>query len=395
MRRGTSILLAGAGVLGWALAQENSPKTIIELQPFRTTSSSPLKTKAGREGLGTLVNLNPAINSWYLLQVAWKNGASETVHLENTKPREARVSLDPAGLVIVEGKARYVCDLFGGALEQGRASPVAYFPLCEGRLYLRNAVKGRRTALEATVEYLRDQVWGGEKVIEVFHHVLEDRYRETGVLQSASGAEAKYAATDERPVAAVIDPRFANQRLMAWGLGVALVPDEPQKKGMAPGAWYTAANPGMWVSVIQPNFVAPSILQSYKNFVSALDGTEASSLCYLIAFDLDQYDLEYALGTEHPEVGWSPRAKAQVRNPQWPGPDGIGRKTPLVSTGLIRPDKGRRTVAAFVGGFKRTHGAFSSGDLSLRNYASHYGFIESGVVYSKLQPGLATSIRAR
>ena len=36
------------------------------------------------------------------------------------------------------------------------------------------------------------------------------------------------------------------------------------------------------------------------------------------------------------------------------------------------------------------HGAFKYGDLALKNHGSHYGFIESGVVFSKLQPGLAT-----
>ena len=37
-----------------------------------------------------------------------------------------------------------------------------------------------------------------------------------------------------------------------------------------------------------------------------------------------------------------------------------------------------------------THGAFKYGELALKNHGSHYGFIENGVVFSKLQPGLAT-----
>jgi hypothetical protein len=158
-----------------------------------------------------------------------------------------------------------------------------------------------------------------------------------------------------------------------------------------PGAWYAAAgNPGVWVSMIQPNLIAPAVLQSYRNLVSNLDSTEAASLCYLIAFDLAQFELGYALGTEHPRVDWSDRAPSSMRDPRLPGPDGIGSIAPLVSTGLIQPDEGRRTVATFTGGFKRTHGAFRYGELSLRNHGSHYGFIENGVVFSKLQPGLAT-----
>lgn len=160
---------------------------------------------------------------------------------------------------------------------------------------------------------------------------------------------------------------------------------------MTPGAWYAAAqNPGIYVSVLLPSFIDPAILTSYKTLVNNLDNVEASALCYLIAFDLDQYELGYALGTEHPRVDWSDHVLAKVKDTALPGPDGIGSIAPLVSTGLIRPEDGRRTVATFTGGFKRTHGAFKYGDLALQNHGSHYGFIENGVVFSKLQPGLAT-----
>ena len=73
-----------------------------------------------------------------------------------------------------------------------------------------------------------------------------------------------------------------------------------------------------------------------------------------------------------------------------PGPDGIGSTVPLVTTGLVPPYEAPRTVATFTGGFKRLHGVFKSGELASRNHASHYGFIEHGVVFSTLQPGLAT-----
>ncbi len=121
-----------------------------------------------------------------------------------------------------------------------------------------------------------------------------------------------------------------------------------------------------------------------------LDGAEASALAYLVAFDLDRFDLGFALGTEHPGVGWSDRVPEQARNSQLPGPDGIGSIAPLISTGLVSPEDAGRTVATFTGGFKRTHGAFKYGELALKNNGSHYGFIENGVVFSKLQPGLAT-----
>jgi hypothetical protein len=73
-----------------------------------------------------------------------------------------------------------------------------------------------------------------------------------------------------------------------------------------------------------------------------------------------------------------------------PGPDGIGDIVPLVSTGLINPMDEGKTVATFTGGFKRIHGAFRYGELALKNHGSHYGFVENGVLFSRLQPGLAT-----
>jgi hypothetical protein len=73
-----------------------------------------------------------------------------------------------------------------------------------------------------------------------------------------------------------------------------------------------------------------------------------------------------------------------------PGPDGIDSVRPLIPTGMIPRGDRARAVAAFAGGFKRYHGAFKYGDLALRNHGSHYGFVQEGVVLSKLQPGLST-----
>jgi len=111
---------------------------------------------------------------------------------------------------------------------------------------------------------------------------------------------------------------------------------------------------------------------------------------YLVAFDLDQFGLKYALGTEHPRVGWSDHVLSQMMEKSLPGPDGIGNIAPLVSTGLIDPMDEGRTVATFTGGFKRVHGAFRYGELALKNYGSHYGFHENGVIFSRLETGLAT-----
>jgi hypothetical protein len=352
-----------------------APGSILDLQPFAKTET---------QGTTTLVNLNPAINAWYVLSVS-RNGAPEfTYHLENANPHGSKLSLGAKGLVIAEGNNRYPCDLFD-AIERGRGSRLIYYPLCDGRAYLRNPAKGSRTALEAATEFLRDQVWGGEKIIVLFHHLLADSHRDTAETYKGGKTPAR---PGDSPLAASIDPRYADRLLMPGNLGIAL---QAGTTAMTPGAWYAAAdNPGIYVSVLQPSFIAPAILASYKASVNNLDNVEASALCYLIAFDLDRYELGYALGTEHPRVDWSDHVLEKVKDTALPGPDGIGSIAPLVSTGVIRPEDGRRTVATFTGGFKRTHGAFKYGDLALRNHGSHYGFIENGVVFSKLQPELAT-----
>ena len=376
------------------------PKTILELQQFRQTTSIHIRSKGGREGVATLVNLNPAINVWYLLEVAWKNGARElTYHLENPRPQVRRVLLDetyPSGIVIVDGQKQYHCDLFGAdpvnALDQASSSHLIFAPLCERRLALRNPASGHRTSLEAVTDFLRDEVWGGEEVVVLIRHLMADTHRETGKIRPEAQAAAERKAGGRPsglPRPAQIDPKYADRLLTSGDLGIAV--EGAEKNGMIPGEWYAAeGNPGVYVSMIRPNLIAPSTLQSYKTTVNNLDWVEAAALCYLVAFDLEQFELAYALGTEHPKVGWSDHILPKMKDPKLPGPDGIGGIAPLISTGLISPGDGRRTVATFTGGYKRTHGAFKYGELALRNHGSHYGFIEDGVVFSKLQPGLAT-----
>jgi hypothetical protein len=374
-----------------------APKTILELQQFRQVNSIHIKSQKGKEGIATLINLSPAINVWYLLRVAWKDSSSDLAfHLENPAPRARKLFLDekhPVALVIADGKNLYFCDLFAGdALSQAKASPHVFAPLCEDRVYLRNTATGHQTTLEAATEFLREHVWGGEKIISLGHILMGERQREAGKIEAEAPAAAGTKPAGEPgnlPLPALIDSKYAQRSLTSNNLAIRL--EGPVGMGMSPGAWFPAAgNAGVYVSILQPNLIDPMILQSYKTTVNNLDSVEASALCYLIAFDLDRLELGYVLGTVHPKVEWSDHMLERMRNPALPGPDGIGTISPLSATGLVSPEDARRTVATFTGGFKRTHGAFLYSDLALRNHGSHYGFIENGVVFSKLQPGLST-----
>jgi hypothetical protein len=371
------------------------PKTILELQRSRQTQSIQIRSKSGREGVATLINLNPSINAWYLIEVTWNGGApTRAYHLENPNPQDRTLMLDekdPFGVVIAEGTARYSCDLFSAGppdlLEQGRGTRRIFSALCESRLYLRNPAVGHRTDLEVVTEFLRDRVWGGESVIGLGHQLMSDTNRQTGTLKADAQLAAAARADKPGPQPALIDPTFAGLVVAVPSLGISVA--GAAGGSMAPGAWYATTTPGSYVSVFQPNAAAPQILQSGK-LAYTLDSVEASALAYLVAFDLDRFCLGYARGTVHPEVGWSEHIPELMKNEQLPGPDGVGDITPLVGTGLLPPYDARRTVATFTAGFKRAHGAFLYGDLSLVNHGSHYGFIENGVVFSRLQPGLAT-----
>ena len=377
-----------------------APKTIVELQPFRETSSIKIKGARGEEGLATLINLNPNINVWYLLQLHWRDGTpEEAYHLANNRPQTQRLILDnnnPEGLVITEKEAKYLCDLWGTkphfSLKEAKRSGAVYVPLCGEKLYLRNPTKGHRTEIETVTDFLRDKVPGGEKIVvfvrdTVFKYIYQRKAEQKVESKRVEGMPQR--KTDNAPAPALLDPRQPDRIVKPTHLGIEI--EEASTNGVALGAWNTVKdNPGIYVSVIVPSGIAPEILHSYKNVVSRLDTIEAAELVYLVAFDLEQFDLKYALGTRHPGVGWSDHMLSQMKDPSLPGPDGIGGIAPLVSTGLINPRGEGRTVATFTGGFKREHGAFKYGELALKNHGSHYGVIENGVVFSKLQPGLST-----
>ncbi len=80
------------------------------------------------------------------------------------------------------------------ALQQAQRSDLPYAPLCEDRLYLRNAVPGTYTHLERVTNFLRDHVWGGERIVGfVKQEFFADAFIETG------GAGALAAAAEVSP----------------------------------------------------------------------------------------------------------------------------------------------------------------------------------------------------
>jgi hypothetical protein len=385
---------APLGTPAHASSQPQGAQTILELQPFRHSETRPFATAAGRPGSATLVNLNPRINSWYLLLL--ERGAADApkaFHLENPAPgrQQLRLADEPSlGVVITAGDERQVCPLWSGdgrgPLAEARRSALPYAPLCGGRIYLRNTVTGARSQLEGVTDFLRDYVWGGERIVGF---VRQEFYRDAYLVQGVPAAdEACPPVQAGAPAPAARGADYTRRAVVPEHLGI----DVAAPRGpLALGCWYPVSDlPGVWVSAMQPRAVEPRLLESHRERTTRLDSVEAAALDYLVAFDLDAFELEFELGTDHPRLGWSPRTLPALRDERLPGPDGVGSPAPLVTTGMVPPALASRTAAVFTGGFKRDHGAFKYGPLAQRNRGSHYGFIEHGVVFSQLQPDLAT-----
>lgn len=361
------------------------PKNIIELQPFRETETAQLPDGQ----TVTLISLNPNVNSWFVLQVGPWN-LSKIYHIQNPIPAVQTIALskgpDPQ-LVIRSGGEVTNCTPWANqdqALAAAQATRMPFAPLCAGHLFLRNPVQGHSTQLEWTANFIRNNFIGGELIVGLVKNVFfKDAFR---IVASPGAANAGISGNGMAPSGP--PPAQSKHFEVTARIGLHLITHTPGR--MALGRWYPVADvPGVFASAMQPAEVDASILNG-PGKTNPLDSIEAHSMDYFTAFDLSQFELGYAMGTSHPSLGWSPRPPAGVRVPGLPGPDGVGNPAPVVLLGMLNPVLDSQVVATFAAGFKRRHGAFQTGPLSEVNHGSHYGFIEQGVIMSKLQPGLAT-----
>ena len=368
-----AMLLAG-------LAAPVHARDVLDLQASRQATQVAIPGGSAR-----LVDLAPAIGAWYLLTVATATGPAASWHLENRRPRAQSLALDAARAALVvhaDDAADCVVELaHARALRAARESRRPFAPLCDGRIAVRNATPGRRTALEATTQFLRDHVWGGERFVGFVKHAF---YEDAFALHA--GAPGTPIAregppTQDAPPAPLLTEAARTRALVPDGLALDI---GPARRGLRPGAWWpVSGRPGVFLSALTPASLAAG--DGWH-----ADPVEADALDYFVAFDLERFELGFALGTDHPRLGWSQRAPQAMRDAASPGPDGIDSAAPLVRTGIVDPASAGRLVATFAGGFKREHGAFRYGRLATVNHASHYGFVEQGVVFSTLQPGLST-----
>jgi hypothetical protein len=361
-------------------------RTIVEYQRYRQSSTR----TASNGDVIELTNLNSRIGSWYVLRIT-QGDKTGVFHLETSIDVAGEIVLtdvEPYKVRIPRRNAVTECEFWKGPLKIQPSLP--FVSICDSALLIRRRVEGHRSTKEWVVDILRDQVWGGE---EITTFVKKNFFADGFMIQSDSqrdGATKDFVMTDtEGPAPARVAPESVETRSLAKELGIQLIGGLDNQ--FLVGRWYrTKSHPSTYVSLVQPKFLAKDALEAHKDKVAALDQVESNALHYLVAFDLSAYELHFALGTDHPRVEWSDRVLPQMRDKNLNGPDGFATVDPLVTTGMVPPRHTNRIVSAFTGGFKRTHGAFKWGQLSLVNRGSHYGFAENGVMFSKLNTGLAT-----
>ncbi|PID36772.1 MAG: hypothetical protein CR993_03875 [Rhodobacterales bacterium] len=365
----------------WETYLQSEVANVIEFAPMREVQEAALPD--GRQV--RLTALHPGVNRWYLLEIEDEKGRVRSYHLENADADYWRYSLSDEALVISAGLQRYSCRPWAAQdgpseLEKAAQTGLPYAPICEDRAYLRNRVSGSRTNREAVSDFLRENVFFGDKLVNLIKGTFfEDAFLETG--EEAEGLEAG------EMVAALGVANLSRRPVLRTGMGL---PVEGAEGGMEAGGWYAVTDAqGVYASVVRPGLIAEEIL-SARDGANWLDGTERNADVYLVGFDLSRFDIGYELGTDHPGLGWSSRPPRRSGEWNLPGPDGFNRPAPLVLNGMLSPALTHRAVAAFAGGFKRDHGAWRFGPMAGIERGHHYGFLSNGVTFSRLRPSLAT-----
>jgi hypothetical protein len=269
-------------------------------------------------------------------------------------------------------------------------------------VYIRSQKPGSATKLEIATDLLRETRLGDWLVAYAKPYLIakpelgEDHHSLSNGDKLCAAASAAHAPGETYPPDARVEESQVDLYLAPPNLGIAT--DAADNRHYY-GRWYKAVNhPFIFVSMMKPTIVEKKIMDAYTDRVGAIGShdkgrREADALVYLIAFDLSKFRFGYGLGAEHPRVDWSPRAEQAPKGGK--GPDGFDSKSPFCSVGAVPPYYAPWVAGTFIGGFKREHGSFKTGPLSKVNNGSHFGFMEQGVVFSRLLPGIATAAISR
>ena len=330
-----------------------------------------------------LINLNPYINRWFVLEFVGKK--RYRIHLDN-RDTNNHVFLSQTGIVLQKIDNPTVstnCHLWKSKKEhlltiRFNEFKNPYFPVCNGLIYLRlkRSSKTKLSLTEWTTEILRTTDFG-EDIINSVKPML--------VSLKAESAEQELIEKEIAPSKAAMNhgPLAAKTHLQSNEL--PLVSSEhnlgfTRKLSESPfyyGHWYqTNMHKGIFTGLFIPNLIPDDIKKSYPKKVFPIIEDEKDKLIYLTAYDLSEFTLRYAVGTTEPPINTNKGSYGRVAS----------LRRSLVPIGSIPPYHLSNAVGVFVGGFKNRHSMILYGP----HKGKKYGYIEKGVELAPMSPGLAT-----
>jgi len=275
--------------------------------------------QAGGPLQATLVKLNPAVNAWFVLTLDDAGRRrSASYHLENASPRQ-QLQLNAAGAgsldVTADGRTTALRDPVRRAGRRARAGAAI-------RPALRAAVRrppvpaqtrcaAARTELEATSEFLRDHVWGGEQIVGF---VRSEFFRDSHVERAKRRPPARRRAA----------PSAAAARVGAAGVGFRV----PSCRACSASTWRCGkrrrAGPVVRRARRCRRLRQRGRAGSGRRHAGGPRGTAVAPrrgrgrrrLVYLVAFDLARLDLAFTARHRPPApglVGAHARRVAQPR----------------------------------------------------------------------------------
>ena len=328
----------------------------------------------------SLSNLNSYINKWFILSITGE-GVQRNLHLEN-RLRNNLIDLTPKGLRITSSQnlsQTRECSLWSkdknhlAHLDWDKHEH-SFYNLCDGLIYVRltKPSNTRLSMTEVTTSWLRKTAIG-EEIINFFKPVLVelDAESDSGVKEIAS---ASVVQDPDLPLPIKMQNLGAyNLVSKEHQLGIELESEKPVNFGH----WNEAKmHSGVYVSLFKPDLIDAKILDSHQSLVREITPEESDKLVYVIAYDLNQYSINYAVGTKHPAINLDKETMG----------DQADLNKHLVPIGSIPPYEIQDAIGVFIGGFKNKHGRFKHGPLKGKTY----GYIQNGVELEPMSAGVAT-----
>ncbi len=385
-------LLFATPVAAASYLETVNEKALFQLQPYKkamlaTYADTPFTS-------ASLINLNSNINIWYVLSLTNKRNKRVNYNILAVDGNlMLRLDANSPELLIGPPSNTYRCNIedeITSKYIKRKREKFSYLTACNNLLFVVIKQDGFRSMVERGAEILR---WlGGDAGEGIITGVKSTLFKDKYLIQGKGDVQAERNPTEDGDAVlprAAVGERYLYSTLPAHSMGLKT---EGSEKRLLAGQWYPLENfPKIYSSLIMPGMVSRDIQSSHRDRVNRLDGVENNALVYSMAISLGKYSLGWGHGTDHPGVGWSPRARLVKRDNPY-GPDGFNSMAPLIPLGHVPPMYWSNTVGTFSGGFQNRHGAFRRGELAKTGNGHHYGFMQDGVMLVSPSEDLATVI---